>query len=166
MDNTRDPRIITLPPKRLIGMRVRMTMAEPRTTELWRGFMPRRKEIAPAVGTDLFSLQVYAPHFQLQHFTPQTTFDRWAAVEVPEHATVPAGMEELALTGGQYAVFLHQGPASAGPRTFGFIYGVWAPAAPYRIDNTRPHFEVLGPKYKHEDPSSEEDVFIPIAPKD
>jgi AraC family transcriptional regulator len=31
----------------------------------------------------------------------------------------------------------------------------------YLLDN-RPHFETLGEKYKNEDPSSEEEVWIPI----
>jgi predicted transcriptional regulator YdeE len=33
-----------------------------------------------------------------------------------------------------------------------------------KIDN-RPHFEVLGDKYKNNDPSSEEEIWIPIRKK-
>lgn len=37
----------------------------------------------------------------------------------------------------------------------------WLPASDYNLDN-RPHFEVLGEKYKNNDPTSEEEIWIPI----
>jgi len=51
-----------------------------------------------------------------------------------------------------------------GSSFFQKIYTVWLPASDYVLDN-RPHFEVLGDKYKNNDPSSEEEVWIPIKPK-
>jgi AraC family transcriptional regulator len=42
------------------------------------------------------------------------------------------------------------------------IYSV--PASNYDLDD-RPHFEILGDKYKNGDPNSEEDIWIPIKPK-
>jgi AraC family transcriptional regulator len=70
-------------------------------------------------------------------------------------------MESFLLTGGLYAVFIHKGSASAGPKTFQYIFGTWIPNSIYDVDN-RPHFEILGNKYKNEDPDSEEEVWIPI----
>jgi AraC family transcriptional regulator len=35
------------------------------------------------------------------------------------------------------------------------------PGSDYSLDS-RAHFEILGKKYKHDDPNSEEEVWIPI----
>jgi AraC family transcriptional regulator len=73
-------------------------------------------------------------------------------------------MEPFTLKGGLYAVFLYKGAASAGSATFQYILGTWIPGSEYDLDD-RPHFEILGEKYKNEDPSSEEELWIPIRPK-
>ncbi len=38
------------------------------------------------------------------------------------------------------------------------------PNSEYELEN-RPHFEVLGEKYKNNDPNSEEEIWIPIKKK-
>jgi AraC family transcriptional regulator len=155
-----EPRIEQLSPKKLIGMHVRMTLAENRTADLWRTFMPRRREITYAVGTDLYSIQVYDHGWAPQTFTPHMLFNRWAAAEVSDTTNIPAGMEPFGLEG-RYAVFIHQGPPSAFMPTFRRIFQEWLPASDYVLDD-RPHFEILGEKYKHDHPDSEEEVWIPI----
>ena len=51
--------------------------------ELWRSFLPRRKEITKNLTSDLISLVVYKPnHFT--DFKPTNQFERWAAVEVSD----------------------------------------------------------------------------------
>ena len=77
---------------------------------------------------------------------------------------IPAGMNPFLLKGGLYAVFVHRGPASSGEKTFRYIFGIWLPASEYVIDD-RPHFEILGEKYKHDDPDSEEEIWIPVKHK-
>jgi predicted transcriptional regulator YdeE len=42
-----------------------------------------------------------------------------------------------------------------------YIYTEWLPASNYELDN-RPQFEILGVKYKTNDPNSEEEIWIPI----
>lgn len=63
------------------------------------------------------------------------------------------------LTGGLYAVFIHKGGPNTFPKTFQYIFRTWLPASDYTVDN-RAHFEILGEKYKNEDPNSEEEVYI------
>ena len=46
-------------------------------------------------------------------------------------------------------------------RIFQYIFGTWLPTSIYTIDNL-PHFEILGKKYKNNDPTSEEEIWIPI----
>ncbi|HKI45318.1 MAG TPA: GyrI-like domain-containing protein [Balneolales bacterium] len=88
------PRIEILPGKKFIGKRMTMSFTGNRTHDLWRSFMPRRKDIRNAVDTQLYSIEIYPPSF----FTP---FD-----------TVPDDMETLESPEGLYAVFLHRGPVS------------------------------------------------------
>lgn len=158
-----EPRIEILREKKLIGNCLTMTFAANRTYELWSGFMPRRKEIR-AVNSDLISMQVYYRSFDFLHFDLNRPFEKWAAIEVADFSSVPEGMKTFILPEGLYAVFLHKGPASEGPATFGFIFGNWIPNSKYEVDD-RPHFEILGSKYKHESPDSEEEIWIPVRPK-
>jgi len=146
----------------LTGRHLTMSFAHDRTFELWSSFMPLRKNITNAVGNDLFSVQVF-PDGYFDPFDPSNQFEKWAAVEVSDHKAVPVGMETLVIPEGLYAVFIHKGPAWEGPRTFGYIFQTWLPASGYKADD-RPHFEILGEKYRNNDPSSEEEVWIPIRP--
>ncbi len=77
---------------------------------------------------------------------------------------VPNEMETFLLEGGLYAVFEYKG-SSNDPSIFQYIFGTWLPGSNYLLDN-RPHFEVLGDKYKNNDPNSEEEIWIPIKPKE
>jgi AraC family transcriptional regulator len=72
-------------------------------------------------------------------------------------------METFTLTGGLYAVFDYKG-SSNDPGIFQYIFGIWIPESNYLLDD-RPHFEVLGEKYKNADPNSEEEIWIPIQQK-
>lgn len=164
MNDTQQPVIKTLTPKLLIGKRIQTSLTDNKTFELWRSFMPRRREIRNNIGTDLYSMQVYKSPAHFENYNPSALFEKWAAVEVSDFDIVPVDMETYQLPGGLYAVFIHKGPASAGGKTFQYIYGTWVPASDYLLDD-RPHFEILGEKYKNEDPDSEEEVWIPIKPK-
>lgn len=156
-------RIETIPSRKLIGCSLQMSFAQNRTFELWKSFMPRRKEIQ-SVNNELISMQVYPDGFDFIKFNPEIFFDKWAAVEVNHWDQIPEDMQQFALPGGLYAVFLHKGKASEGDRTFGFIFGTWLPESDYVADN-RPHFEILGEKYKNDSPDSQEEIWIPIKHK-
>lgn len=126
--------------------------------------MPRRKEITNNIGADLYSLQVY-PEKYFEAFDPRREFEKWALLEVKDFSSLPDDMETFNLSEGLYAVFLHRGPASQGPRTFQYIFTNWLPRSQYVLDD-RPHFEILGEKYKNEDPDSEEEIWVPVKSKD
>lgn len=147
--------------KKMIGRKVRMSFSNDRTRELWQGFMPRRKEIKNVITSDLYCLQVYPPTMDFTTFDPVSLFEKWAAVEVKLTENIPEGMETLLVPEGLYAVFLHKGAAQTGHLTFGYIHEVWLPGSGYTTDN-RPHFEILGEKYKNDQPDSEEEIWIPV----
>ena len=154
-----NPRIVTLHEKKLVGIRMNMSLVNNLTGALWGGFMPRRKEITNAVSNDLISMNVYSSkHFV--DFKPTNEFVKWAAVEVSDFDAVPGEMETFVLKGGQYAVFEYKG-LNTDPSIFQYIYGQWLPSSEYVLAD-RPHFEVLGEKYKNNDPNSEEEIWIPV----
>ncbi len=160
METNIQPRIVTVREKILIGTSLRMSLTNNRTGELWRSFMPHRKEITGTLSADLYSLQSY-PHTYWSDFRPDREFEKWALVEVSGFdVPVPEGLDTFILPAGAYAVFLYKG-LSTDNRIFQYIFHEWLPASGYRLDD-RPHFEVLGEKYSNHSPDSEEEIWIPI----
>ena len=157
------PKIEISNEKKLVGKRMTMSYADYRIGQLWGSFMPRRKEIINNVDNDLISLVVYKPtHFA--DFKPTNEFERWATVEVASFDNVPNEMETYTLPTGLYAVFLYKGTSTDISSFYQNIFTVWIPNSAYTLDD-RAHFEVLGEKYKNNDPSSEEEIWIPIKAK-
>ena len=156
-------RIETLAAKKLIGKKLTMTYAENKTFDLWKSFMPHRKEITNNISADLFSMQVYDPSFNFLQFDIYQPFVKWAAVETSDYNFIPPEMETFNLESGLYAVFFFKG-FNTDTQIFQYIFGTWIPDSAYVIDN-RPHFEILGAKYKNNDPNSEEEIWIPIKKK-
>jgi AraC family transcriptional regulator len=154
-------RIQELSEKKLICKSVRMSLITNKTQSLWQSFMMEKKTIKNAVGTDLYSIQVYDSLDYHKSFKPQTEFTKHAAIEVTNFNNIPNGFSSLVLKSGLYAVFLHKGPASSFSNTIQFIFGDWLPKSTFELDE-RPHFEILGEKYKNDCPDSEEEVWIPI----
>ena len=155
------PTIKTLTPKKLIGKKIIMSLADNKVVSLWQSFMPRRKEINNTVSSDLYSMQIYDDSFDFTQ--PTQEFDKWAAMEVTNFDAIPDGMEPFELVGGLYAVFFYQG-LSTDTSIFRYIFGEWLVCSEYLLDN-RPHFEILGETYKNNDPNSEEEIWIPIKAK-
>lgn len=156
------PKIETTNQKKLVGKRLTMSFANYNVGELWRIFLPVRKEITNNLTNDMISLVVYKPtHFT--DFKPTNEFERWATVEVADFDNVPIEMETFVLAAGLYAVFNYKG-LSTDNSIFQYIFGTWLPGSDYVLDN-RPHFEVLGDNYRNNDPTSEEEIWIPVKAK-
>jgi AraC family transcriptional regulator len=155
-----NPEICLLTEKKLVGKQMTMSFSNNRTGELWRSFMPHRKEIGNSNEPDLFSVEIYPEGF-FDLFTPEATFDKWAAVEVTEFGDEPTGMEALALPCGIYAVFIYKGRSSEAQSFYRYIFETWLPSSGYILDN-RPHFARMGEKYRNNDPESEEEIWIPV----
>lgn len=153
------PRIEQLKEKKLVGLRLKMNLIHNQTGVLWGKFMPRRNEIVNNLTSDKISLQVYDLSY-FEEFNPANEFEKWASVEVKDFDHVPEGMETFNLSGGLYAVFNYKGSSTDGS-IFQYIFSQWIPNSEYQLDD-RPHFEVLGEKYKNNDPNSEEEIWIPI----
>lgn len=160
-----EPGIKTIAEKKLIGKSLRMSISHDRTFELFRSFMPERKKIENITGTDVFCLQIYDDALDFNQFKPDTGFEKWAAVEVSEFGQFPEGMKAYTLKEGLYAVFIYKGLPGEFGEMFRYIFYSWLPASPYVLDK-RAHFQIMGDKYKNNDPDSEEEVWVPIKPKE
>ena len=157
-----NPRIEILTTKKLVGIRLTMSLSNNKTGDLWQSFMSKRNSIKNTMSNDMISMQVYNSTY-FADFSPTKEFEKWATVEVSDFESLPLEMETFILEGGLYAVFDYKG-LSSDPSIFQYIYGKWLPASAYHLDD-RPHFEVIGDKYKNNDPNSEEEIWIPIQAK-
>lgn len=150
------PRITELQPKTLAGKHVRMSLANNKTGLLWQSFLEQRKQLA-VINDLLYSLQLYTIDY-FTAFDPANEFTKWALAEVNDTSNLPEGFAPFYLPGGLYAVFNHTG---SGTEIFQQIFTQWLPQSGYLLDD-RPHFEVLGEKYKNNSVDSEEDIWIPV----
>lgn len=153
-------RIEIKPEKRLLGMRIAMSFSADDTPALWKRFMSGRNPVAGRVGRERYSAEVYPPRF-FDRFDPDREFEKWAAVEIGREAGIPAGLDQLIVPAGLYAVFVHHGPASAAERTYREILLRWLPGSGYLLAD-RPHLAVMGESYRPDDPDAEEEIWIPV----
>ena len=153
-----NPTLKTFPTTKFIGKNLSFTFADYRAFELWSSFMPRLKEIQNVIGSELYNIQVNPDGFDFQ---PNTPFTKWAVVAVSSFDFIPDEMETLEVQEGLYAVFNYKGDQSNAASFFNSIYTEWLPSSDYKLDN-RPQFEILGEKYKNNDPNSEEEIWIPV----
>ncbi len=149
-----------LPPTTLIGLKQEISFAQNTTSVLWKNFMPRRREIVNAMGTDLYSVSIYPFDF-FSSFDINKPFEKWAAIAVPSLDEIPSGMEVLSLVGGLYVTFIYKGLEKDYAPVFMEILTKWLPENGYQLDN-RPFFEILGNKYIQNSPESEEEIWIPV----
>lgn len=156
------PRLETINEKRLIGNKMLLSFSNYKIGELWKTFMPKRNSIKNNLNNDFISLTIYPSNF-FKNFNPLIEFEKWAVVEVSDFENMPSGFDKLILPGGLYAVFNYKG-LSNDNSFLRYIMQSWLPNSGYQLDN-RPHFEILGSKYKNNDPQSEEEIWIPIMEK-
>lgn len=117
------PRIVTLQEKKLIGKRLRMSLANNKTSDLWRSFMPERGKVQNKICAEMISMRVYNETLRND---PHQEFDKWAAIEVSNFDHVPGGMESFLLEEGLYAVFDYKG-LNTDNRIFIYIFTEWLP---------------------------------------
>lgn len=81
-------------------------------------------------------------------------------VEVGSVEEIPVGRRHT--TSGRFVCrFLYKDDARDATTVFQYILGRWLVNSEYELD-VRLHFEVLGDRYKKDDPDSEEQIWIPV----
>ena len=157
------PEFKTIEVRKLVGMQITTNLQDDNSTAfLWQGFMPIKSNVKSIVNEDLYSFQEYDAFVAISEFNETSTFRKWAAIEVENYNTIPAGMETIEIPSGEYAVFTHKGPTSTFVHTAQQIFNFWLPNYGLLLDD-RPQFEIMGEKYKGaEHPLSEEEIWVPI----
>ena len=143
------------------GHVLEMSLVENRTRELWEGFGPVRRNMGLAEDTELYSVEVYPDLDYFRSFDPKRRFQKWACIEVKHTQALPKGVRTLSLPAGLYAVFSYRGAPEKVTDFYRQIFTGWFPGSGYELDN-RPHFAVMGEKYRQGDPESEEEIWIPV----
>ena len=151
------PKICVIPEKKLVGMCQQMVFHYPSIVALWQRFMPRHRQVLHRNSSEFIALQEGDSVADIGK--PNVEFEMWATVEVSEVNNIPLGMESITIPEGLHAVFLLKGTDSE--RLMTYIFKDWLPNSGYELED-RPHFQVMGEAYKNNDPSSEEDFYIPI----
>lgn len=98
--------------------------------------MSRRNEIENVTGNELYSIEVY-PESYFESFNPDKVFDKWAAVEISDFSKIPEGMDYLIIPPDLYAIFIHKGPESEGPKTYEYIFREWLPASGFGLNRNK-----------------------------
>lgn len=161
----KEPEILEIDTKKLVGIKVSTSLADDKTSLLWKRFMQYKEAIMNTVNDELYSVQFYNEQFIQGEFDSQSVFEKGAAMEVKDYAEIPKGLQEMKIEAGLYAVFIHQGTSKEFAETAKTIFEQWIPNSKYQLDD-RPHFEVLGKEYKGpDDPGSKEKIYIPIKKK-
>lgn len=154
-------RMENLSPVLLAGLKRKIPLLPEPITALWKDFVPNMKLIPHLSNNLIYSIQIYEPGITFTEFNPLTPVVKWAAVPVTDKAKLPEGFEYCTLSGGLYAVFIHKGIPSDFRKTMRYIFQTWMPASGYQFE-FREQFELMGDKYRHNDPASEEEVWIPV----
>lgn len=126
--------------------------------------MPRRAAINGALSPDLYSIEEYDDLSFFEAFNPSKEFKKWAAVEVDPMAENGVEFEKITIPSGDYVVFTYVGLPSEAFKAYSYIFQSWVPSSGFDVD-LRPHFAVMGAKYRMNDSASEEEIWIPIKKK-
>jgi len=150
-----NPTLVNISKKKVVGMRSTMHRQDYQNiVALWKSFMPNRKDIQSVINEEFIAMQVYGDFNSFEK-----PFDIWACVEVSGDNSISEQMESYTIPNGEYAVFLQKGMDAS--HTYQRIMTEWLPTSCYEIDD-RPHFQVMGEKYKNGSPDSEEDFYVPV----
>ncbi len=147
----------------IVGKFISLNLLKYNVTPLWSSFMPNRHLITNTSDENLYSLSIY-PEGYFHNFSPTTNFIKWAGKRVNTIHDVPTGMDILLVQEGLYMVFNYKGSSEKAGEFFNMVYSKCIPESDYTLDN-RPHFEILGAKYKNNSDDSEEEIWIPVKPK-
>jgi predicted transcriptional regulator YdeE len=145
-------RIVELPRKHLIGMKVATDMQK--TSDdcpaLWKTFVPRMHELPKA-----------SHSYGVSVMTGAKTLDYWAAVEALPATAIPSGMQTFDLPAGLYVAATTNLAEIAS--VYDELYGSWAQSqTDYSINRQAPSFEFYPNDWQ---PEIVFEIFAPLTRK-
>ena len=153
-----------LPETYYLGHKVEMTLENNKTQELFRGFMPLRKQILNKSSEYVLLLHEYNKQTTFENFTPQTIHTNWALQQVNALELSTSDFLHYTLPSQNYAIFLHSGGVAEFAGSMHYIFSDWFPNSGYEIVQV-PHFEKILPVFPPQPETREEEIWIPIKSK-
>lgn len=147
-------KIVEMPAFTIVGLKYRGKNEEDEIPQLWQALMPRAQEIEAMVELPV----AYGISANMDEDSGE--FDYVAGFEVSRATDIPEGMVVIEVPGGRYARFTTTLPNIG--ETFQNAYGQWLPAVGLKPSGG-PEIELYDERFDSEDPSSEFDIYIPIA---
>lgn len=154
------PTIQQFPSKTFMGISIKMSLTDNLTSELWRSAISLKPAVDQLENNNAYSIECY-PEDYFNTFTPEKKFEKWAAFLPKKDSPIMNPFVRITIPKGRYAVFHFKGSSANAFALFSYIFNTWLPTSGYKLDH-RPHFAVMGEKYKNNDASSEEEIWIPI----
>lgn len=161
---TTQPKIVTIPPVKLAGMRGNTTLQDNVIPALWDDF----RKLLPSIPNIPPNAKAYgiceACEEGQMFFTMnnKVTFSEVAAIEVDSFEGLPKCIVQKTLPGGKYAVFTHRGSIDNLRITYNYIWSTWLFNSKEQLD-TREDFELYDHRFLGRfHPESEIDIYIPI----
>lgn len=139
-----------------------MSVSEPATGALWSRFMPLHQNIKKIRGSESYSMEVYDSLRYFDSFDPEARFNKWAAVQVDEIITVPAGMHAL-IVPKVSTPFSAMSVNPVRPILFTAIYSASGFLNPVTGSTNVPMWPLWDRVINGEHPESEEDICIPVS---
>lgn len=147
--------IVELPPRHLVGRKVRTTMAKAPVdcSALWQDF---------GAGFDSLGLKDVRGSFGVSVMLDAENFDYWAAVEFDPARPVPEGLESFDLPGGLYARAEVPNLEKLGPG-YMYLYEQWPKKQPdYAVNFQGASFELYPTNWQ---PTGPLEIFMPLVKK-
>ena len=104
------PEIKILDGKKLIGLKVEMSLLADTTRELFTTFMPQLSRLGLKSAADVYDLRLFPKNFY-NSFDAAAMFTKAALIEFDEDITYPPSFQIMVVPRGMYAVFTYAGPS-------------------------------------------------------
>jgi len=154
-----EPEIVHRPEAKVVGAARQYREEDLDIETLWSAFRPAVAEIPNRVGQEAFGI-----YEEYRESEAGMGFTYICSVEVDDFDHVPDGMVARTIQEHLYAVFRHDGPLSALPETFKYIWGSWLPKSKFNYVE-KPDFELYAPGAKQDDPDKVLFLHIPVSEK-
>jgi predicted transcriptional regulator YdeE len=147
-------KIVDRPAFTVVGLKYRGKNQENEIPQLWQALMPRYGQIQDMVPAPA----AYGISANMDKESGE--FDYVAGYEVSSDENIPEGMVAFEVPGGKYAQFTTTLPKIG--ETFQNAYQKWLPEAGQKPSGG-PEIELYDQRFDPQDPSSEFDLYIPVA---
>lgn len=152
-----DPKIVTKPAFKAIGLSYVGKNDQGEIPQLWGTFNQRDNEIPSVENTAAYGLC-----FSFPEGAAEGEFEYVAAFEVPDGQTTPSGMVARDVPTHKYAVFTHHGKLDKLGETYEYIYNTWLPQSGLEVHPSKFDMEVYDERFIPDLDDLEFDIYVAL----